>query len=586
MKGPDSDQVEMAGAPEYPPEANVKLNGPPGTGKTTQLLERTTRLLDSGYAPSDIAFITYRKEMASEFLYRLFNRGYITRSEAEEPWSEDTRLFGTIHGVCNRLTGDTTLAEASHKRDFVEQEYGRSYAGESDRFSAPGSDNRGWGKKMFEAYDWLLQNERQTFAAAPGLSAGTRGSSEIPPFEEFDSAWTDYMEDAGDSDERLQDFINMLREVRDEGKSPRADVLIVDEYHDMTPIMRSIAETWMEGAEVVIAAGDPLQSIYGFQGSDPRFFTELDLPEVVLDKTFRVPENIWEYARSVTYHDPPDIEPADSGGTVAETRSSPYDVVRRYGIDSTLFLARTQSEAMSLARSLRHNGIIFRSQSGMGGWNHSGTLLALYDTLQKLRGVYPADNINPNTGQTGFDVFGDEGSASSNLPGSIAFGSSNLVNLIEKVPAGYLTNTKKSTTATIDASNVVPGDVLMEYVTPEFWEDFTSAEDSVSNLLQYGPKETLKKALEHNTNPVENIDTAPVPDVMTIHASKGKEAETVFVRDGMPKPVYEPMVGRNEAAMEESRVWYVAATRASDTLLVSKDMPDYYEEFLPSATVY
>ena len=50
---------------EYPSTSSLKIHGPPGSGKTTQLLLRLIGLLAAGYSLSDIAFVTYHKELST-----------------------------------------------------------------------------------------------------------------------------------------------------------------------------------------------------------------------------------------------------------------------------------------------------------------------------------------------------------------------------------------------------------------------------------------------------------------------------------------------------------------------------------------
>ena len=152
------DDVSLKG-PEYPPDASVKLNGPPGTGKTTQLLERLTSLLDDGVHVRDVTFVTYRTEMAAEFLRRLHDKGYIDEKEAEKPYKHDTRHFGTLHGVCNRITSDAAVVTDSDRREFLFEEYKAEYDTSSSGNSI--------GSLLFDAYDWCVENKQHSFPRAP-----------------------------------------------------------------------------------------------------------------------------------------------------------------------------------------------------------------------------------------------------------------------------------------------------------------------------------------------------------------------------------------------------------------------------------
>ena len=577
-------QVTLKGA-EYPAEASVKLNGPPGTGKTTQLLERVTRLLDGGYSPRDVVFVTYRKEMASEFLRRLFDRGYIDRQEYEKPWKHDTRHFGTLHGVCNRITSDATVVEPKHRRAFMLDEYSAQYDGHGDEWDDNPSRDDPIGTLLFDAYDWCVENKQHSFPIAPNYREIQDKAISPPSFQEFSQAWSRFKAEGDEDGKPLMDFSGMLREVDEGNLRPQGDVLVVDEYHDMTPIMASICERWMDEFETVIVGGDPLQAIYSYKGADPSFFTDLALPEVLLDRTYRVPSQVWQYARDVIDHDPPEIEPDAEGGEVRAVKGNPPDVTDRYGDDSTMFLARTQSQLYEIAQSLRQSGVVFRSQQGIGGWNHSSTLLNLYNALQKLEGVRPADNVNPQTGQMGMSRFGQGTTEEvSGLPANVEFEQSEATTLVRYTPAGYFTDTKKATKSRVKAGSALTGSDLIELVEPSFWDDLTRGADSVERLLAYDAKDTLRAALARNDRPYESIETAPVPDVLTIHASKGKEADTVALYDGIPGAVQRSIRDSERQRRAESRVWYVGCTRAAETLLVFRDQFDYTDSYLPTTS--
>lgn len=575
--------VEIVGGSEYPADASVKLNGPPGTGKTTQLLERLTSLLDQGYTPNDVVFVTYRKEMASEFLRRLHERGYIDQDEAEEPWEHDTRHFGTLHGVCNRLVPDAEVVEDKHRREFMYEQYHAQYDGKGDGWADRHRKDNPVGGLLFDAYDWAVENKQDSFVHAPQRMEIQDKSISPPSFEEFESAWSDYKQDGGEDGEQLRDFAGMLRTVDQGDHRPPGSILLVDEYHDMTPIMASICEGWMESFDTTVVVGDPHQTVYSYKGASPKFFTDLDLPEVVLDRTYRIPSNVWEYARKVIKEDPPEIEPDSQGGTVRAVNGTPPRVVEVSGDSSVMFLARTQYQLYDIAESLKQEGIIFRSQDGIGGWNHSNRLLNLYNALQKVRGVKPAKHVNPNTGQTGMKRYQEEDVAKSvRLPQNVSLDASEASKLVRFTPAGYFSETKKSLRANIQARSRVPGKTLAEWVEPEFWGDMTRGSDSVDNLLTYKAKDSLRAALNHHDRPYPSIEAANVPDVLTIHAAKGKEADVVALYDGIPAAVQENIRNGAAESRAESRVWYVACTRAAEELMVFRGEYDNYRPYLPS----
>lgn len=580
--------VSIKEGDKHPPSASVKLNGPPGTGKTTQLLARLTDLLDSGYELSDITFVTYRKQMAEEFLLRLADRGYATVEEAEEPWEHDTRHFGTIHGVCNRITTSADIVEDHHRREFCWSEYTVPYDGKNDAVPNNTDARDDLGELLLDAYGWCIQNKEHSLFRASQYEQLQKEWPACPSFEELDEAWAAYKNRGGNDEDcdQLQDFSDMLRTVDEEGLAAPGDILIVDEYHDFTPIMDSICQGWMGGKDTVIVGGDPKQAIYGHLGASPQYFTDLDLPEVVLDRTYRVPSNIWGYAKSVIKHDVPSIQPDAEGGKVTAARGSPDAVVDAYGDGgSVMYLARTRSQLYDIAQSLKENGIIYRSQERLGGWNNASRRFSLYNALQKLKGARPMDGVNPNTGQTGIEKFGDGSlGAVETLAQNVTLESEEASALVRFTPAEHFADTKKSVRNTINANNELPGTELMAVTEPSFWQAMTKGPDSTDEMLTYDAIPTLREALERNDGPIGSLSSPDVPDVLTIHAAKGREADTVALYDGIPPAVRDSIHRDKRAQHAESRVWYVAVTRAAENLLVFRDEYDYCERYLPAIT--
>jgi len=107
-------------------EAVNHLDGPclvtsvPGSGKTTMLVERTIKLIESGVAPSSILSITFTNKAAKEMRNRIFSR----------LGNDNTKMFvGTFHALCAnllRVFGGTlgynhsmSILDDSDQKDYI-----------------------------------------------------------------------------------------------------------------------------------------------------------------------------------------------------------------------------------------------------------------------------------------------------------------------------------------------------------------------------------------------------------------------------------------------------------------------------------
>ena len=90
--------------------------------------------------------------------------------------------------------------------------------------------------------------------------------------------------------------VNYLKENRDR---IRFKNILVDEFQDTDEVQMKIFELLIEGSETVTFVGDPDQSIYGFRGSDNKFFSRLlndeEFKRVDLLINYRTPQNIIDF---------------------------------------------------------------------------------------------------------------------------------------------------------------------------------------------------------------------------------------------------------------------------------------------------
>ena len=90
-----------------------RIFGPPGTGKTTTLLDLVDKELEKGTPPSEIAFLAFTRKAAREARERAATRFGLNPRQ-------DLPYFRTLHSLAFRLTGLNTdqLMQTEHYREL------------------------------------------------------------------------------------------------------------------------------------------------------------------------------------------------------------------------------------------------------------------------------------------------------------------------------------------------------------------------------------------------------------------------------------------------------------------------------------
>jgi DNA helicase-2/ATP-dependent DNA helicase PcrA len=243
-------------------EGNTVVLAGPGSGKTATLVLKVYDLLHARIRPPrGLACITYNHDAAGEFRTRL-------RLLGVQP---DRRLFlGTVHGFCLHcvirplaaLAGRPELSVVRVVMDRV-----------TERALAACMDAEGVNEKP---YRFRLELTRIRRALALSEPLGGFGQDRVRVAQRFEAVLS--KNSAVDFEAMVLQALNLIREsaaVR-ELLSARFPWVVVDEYQDLGGPLHGIVTTLQQVAGVkVFAVGDPHQSIYGFNGADPKYLNEL-----------------------------------------------------------------------------------------------------------------------------------------------------------------------------------------------------------------------------------------------------------------------------------------------------------------------
>lgn len=499
------------------PEKTKIIVGPPGTGKTTKLLDIVEDQLLSDIDPGRICFVAFTRKAANEAKTRAIERLGVDEM--------GLRYFKTLHALAFQQLG-MMRSEVMGFKDYLNI---AKMLGLSITFKG-GEEGSTFG---MEKGDRLLFTENMS------------RTMEIPLkelWEKRPNEDTDWLELKRLAETLLEykrinfkyDFTDMIQMFIVKDMGPDIDSLFVDEAQDLSTIQWHMIRILGKRCRKIYIAGDDDQAIFRWAGADVDYFIDLPGDQEVLAKSYRVPENIRKIANdlisTISHRREKQWKPRAGEQGSVEYHMTVEEIDMAEG--TWYLLARNRYLLTRYNEYCLQMGYVFDSVVGSPV---RGPALGAIRSWEQLR---KGNRITIDSARQIYDFM--------SVKVSVRYGSK----------------------GKIEAEK---GDriVSMEVLRTEFGLATDKIWHRALDRLTDTEREYFISALRRG----EKLLKEPRIKVNTIHSVKGGEADHVVFFTDMALRTWDEY---QENPDDEARVWYVAATRARHSLHIVNPSSNRY----------
>ena len=493
--------------------------GPPGTGKTTTLLDLVDQFLKAGVDSKRIGYFSFTRKAAEEASGRAAEKFNLDVQE-------DLPFFRTLHSLAFRTLG-VKREQVMQTRDY--KDFGSKvginvrlqHANNSDSDGTFTSDNE---------YLSLINKARVTERDVMDLYDDNNHYLDIERDTLYllDRELKRYKQEKG-----MIDYADMLERFVEQDVSPSFDVLFIDEAQDLSPLQWRMVRSLWSKADKTYIAGDDDQAIFKWAGADVDSFIALkeEVDQIdTLKQSYRIPGGpIHELSQSI-------IERVNNRFDKTYRPREVVGKLNRYSDITQVDMSEGEWLVLASANYFLEDA---KDLCELQGWyfSHKGRnsipldlLLAIQHWQEWSKGgmlnVIQIKNIYSYLG--------------------------------ENITRGYRTGKTMNNDLSYTREDCTADHGLL---TDKVWyEAFTKIDTNTENYI--------RNMLANK----EKISQTPRITMSTIHGAKGGEADNVLLLPDITKSA----VDHNDVDPDElHRLFYVAVTRAKENLHILE--PRNYE---------
>jgi len=594
-----------------------------GSGKTRVLTFKIAYLLQNGYMPWNILALTFTNKAAREMNERI--AAIVGTECTRQLWS------GTFHSIFARILRresecigyrhDFTIYDAADSRSLIKSLI--KEMGFDDKVYKPATV----AGRISEAKNSLLLPAQ--YAADPAIYK--RDSiANIPEVRKLYAAYAQRCRKANamDFDDLLLNTYLLFRDHPDvcEAYRGRFKYILVDEYQDTNSAQHCIIRQLTRPDSRICVVGDDAQSIYGFRGADIdnilQFGTQYPTARIIkLERNYRSTQNIVGAANAIIRHNanqiPKDVYSEGDVGDRLRLLTAYSDkeesmkiagVIRRLcrrdglGYGDIALLYRTNAQSRAFEEAFRGMAIPYRIWGGLSFYQRK----EIKDVIAYLRLVgnpadeeafkrvinYPARGIGSTTlGRLTaaaaehevslWDVLCDPAAYGVELGRGALAKLQAFRELVEALQAEAREKSAYEVAVLAVRASGIGADIHADH-SPENLSKQENVEELLNSIKSYEAdvlEEEGRERVEISeflaqvsllTDADKMDDDLPKVTLMTIHAAKGLEFDTVFIT-GLEEDLFPNANARMfpREMEEERRLFYVAVTRAKHRCFLS-----------------
>jgi len=295
------------------PFTRARIIAPAGSGKTRVLTERARHVLNSGVPADSLLLVAFNKRAQQEMRERTSDHPHL------QIQTLNALALSVLNGTNGFVSRDTKL-QTINERDV------RAILSDSEYVKYPRRTNTDPAATWIDA----LTEVRLGLRSPQSVEDAYRG--DLEGFAAFFPHYRQYLAEHNqvDFDEQIYLAIEvLLRDPRVRlAAEQRAEVLLVDEYQDLTPAHMLLLRLLAGPSLSIFGVGDDDQTIYGFSGATPEWLVHFEdhVPDAVhhaLEVNYRCPAPVITAAFNLLSHNrvrvPKEIRPGPNNVRAAES---------------------------------------------------------------------------------------------------------------------------------------------------------------------------------------------------------------------------------------------------------------------------